>query len=91
MDKKMMKLNDDDLENVSGGNISETIALSNKLKTNNLDTIKNILESTYNISAELSTSDTVNNEYKDIGTQRPMSHEEVMNKVANVSKRFHLT
>ena len=50
----MKKINDEELENVSGGNIMETYDIINKLGVTSIDEAKEILKRGYCIDADLS-------------------------------------
>ena len=87
MDKKMVKINDDDLENVSGGTVEESGDLVRRLRTNDLKSLHEMLGN-YGIRAELSSTE--GNKYWDINTGDEMSHGEVINKIGQPKGRWKI-
>ncbi len=90
MDKKMMKLNDDDLENVSGGTLPETAKIVASLRRPNISekNLLNLLKDKYNIGAELSYSD--ENKYWDTDTNQKLSIDDVLDRIGTVKGPFSL-
>ena len=92
MDKKMMELNDADLENVSGGTRREIDDLRSALRIysegNDINIIKRILHDSYGIDVrKLSEISCIGNEYYDMRAHNtPMSHEEVIERIKSMQK-----
>ena len=92
MDKKMMELNDADLENVSGGARREIDDLRSALRIysegSDINIIKRILHDSYGIDVrKLSEISCIGNEYLDLRDgHMPMTHEEVIERIKSMRK-----
>ena len=79
MDKDMMKINDDELENVSGGSWDENRQFRDLLGTDDPKKIESWLRAQYGIQANLFKIG--NNRYTDIYANKCMTHEEVIKRI----------
>ncbi len=84
MDEKMKKLNDDDLEIVSGGSHPQNLDLANYLKMGQYDKnqILSLLNKNYGIYARINDGSR-SNYYLDINSGEEMTHDEVIARLKN--------
>ncbi len=86
MDKDMMKINDDELENVSGGSWEENRQFLDILGTADPKKLESLLYAEYKIQADLFNSP-MRNIYTDTYAHKPMTHEEVIKRLEE--SKFH--
>ena len=81
MDKDLMKLNDDELENVSGGTIIEGNELRAAIGDISMEKgmLKDLLREQYGIEVIL--SDVMGDRYMDTKTKKPIPHSEVIKRI----------
>ena len=86
MDKDMMKINDDELENVSGGSWEENRQFLDILGTADPKKLESLLYAKYGIQADLFNCP-MRNIYTDTYAHKPMTHEEVIKRLEE--SKFH--
>ena len=82
MDKDMMKINDDELENVSGGSWEETSQLRRLLHAGNSNALLEHFLELRGIEAMFFEEQNLPNEYVDKVTGKCLTHEEVIKRLA---------
>ena len=83
MDKDMMKRNDDELENVSGGSWKETLQLRGLFREGDNEYIKLRLMQ-LGIEATIHEDGSWSNHYKDMATGKSLMHEEVIKRLEEI-------
>jgi len=80
MDKDMMKINDDELENVSGGSWDENRQFLDILGTADPKKLESLLYAKYGIQADIFNGP-MRNIYTDTYAHKSMTHEEVIKRL----------
>ena len=86
MDKDMMKINDDELENVSGGSWDENRQIFDILRADDPKELEPLLYAKYGIQATIF-NNPMRNIYTDKYTRKSMTHEEVIKRLKE--SKFH--